>query len=344
MQQKQSSFTQAGSKMDLGRYRSMIPSFPMIGSSEKRSTRAVSWWIGVVLSTAAAGYFLYALNTHWSDFVRIGWTVRSLTLLLLLAVMYTSGYLLSGYIWYLLLRGTGERPSYISTLSIYSISQFAKYIPGNVGHFISRIGLAASSGMKVSNVTLTVLIETAWSIGTAILIGLGGIFLVGVYQDLVDISFGFGAGKLLAIVAVVVLIPFAGRYAIDFLILRFSDKNDPSDRTRIPSLYTLTVCFLLFTSIFVLLGVITDVAAQQMFGVPSGNFLLFTSCFTIAWVVGLVVPGAPGGVGVREAVLLSLLSPEFGAAISVGIATVLRIITLLGDFLAFVFGYALKRH
>ncbi|TVQ54167.1 MAG: UPF0104 family protein, partial [Spirulina sp. DLM2.Bin59] len=35
------------------------------------------------------------------------------------------------------------------------------------------------------------------------------------------------------------------------------------------------------------------------------------SAFAVAWVLGLVLPGAPGGLGVFESVAVGLLSPQF---------------------------------
>src|SRR6185437_10148319 len=42
--------------------------------------------------------------------------------------------------------------------------------------------------------------------------------------------------------------------------------------------------------------------------------LLLIAAFSLAWVVGFVTPGAPGGLGVREALLLLMLAPAYSAA------------------------------
>jgi uncharacterized membrane protein YbhN (UPF0104 family) len=58
-------------------------------------------------------------------------------------------------------------------------------------------------------------------------------------------------------------------------------------------------------------------------------------------VIGFVTPGAPAGLGVREAVLLLLLAHGMGAANASLLILTLRIATTLGDMLCFVIGLAM---
>ena len=53
--------------------------------------------------------------------------------------------------------------------------------------------------------------------------------------------------------------------------------------------------------------------------------------FSIAWIAGFIIPGAPGGIGVREAVIIFFITPIIGEAQSIAVAIALRFITLLGD-------------
>ena len=54
-----------------------------------------------------------------------------------------------------------------------------------------------------------------------------------------------------------------------------------------------------------------------------------------SWVAGFITPGAPGGIGVREAVLVSVLHPFDLGGEALVIAAELRIISTLGDFTFF---------
>ena len=60
------------------------------------------------------------------------------------------------------------------------------------------------------------------------------------------------------------------------------------------------------------------------------------SAFSMAWVCGFVIPGAPGGIGVREAVLTVLLESVMDGPVLAVILIVHRITGIAGDFIFYV--------
>jgi uncharacterized membrane protein YbhN (UPF0104 family) len=72
-------------------------------------------------------------------------------------------------------------------------------------------------------------------------------------------------------------------------------------------------------------------AFDQQLSLPWNLWLLG---FSLAWTVGLVVPGAPGGLGVFEAVLLLRLGGEVGEAPLLAVALSYRLVVTLADLLA----------
>jgi uncharacterized membrane protein YbhN (UPF0104 family) len=80
--------------------------------------------------------------------------------------------------------------------------------------------------------------------------------------------------------------------------------------------------------------------------VPRANVLpalpALYGAYVLAWLAGLVTPGAPAGVGVREIVLLFLLGGKIADA-DLLLAVVLgRGVTVLGDLLFFIAALLLK--
>ena len=65
--------------------------------------------------------------------------------------------------------------------------------------------------------------------------------------------------------------------------------------------------------------------------------------YACAWIIGTVTPGAPGGLGVREAILVLLLAPYCGEGVAVAAALFLRIATTLADLLSFLIGLVWRR-
>jgi len=60
------------------------------------------------------------------------------------------------------------------------------------------------------------------------------------------------------------------------------------------------------------------------------------AAYVTAWVLGFIVPGAPGGIGVRELVLTLLLSQAAGGEQAAALGILHRVITVIGDFAAYV--------
>ena len=82
-------------------------------------------------------------------------------------------------------------------------------------------------------------------------------------------------------------------------------------------------------------GVMSGVAAQQL-PMVGGLFLL-------AWLIGLVFPLAPAGLGVREAAGTAMLSGIIGAGLALFILGTMRVVTLGGDVLMIAAGFVCQK-
>ena len=70
-------------------------------------------------------------------------------------------------------------------------------------------------------------------------------------------------------------------------------------------------------------------------GTGVDHWLPLGGAYVLAWLVGLVTPGAPAGVGIRELVLLFVLKgviPETDLLLAVVMG---RVVTIFGDVLYF---------
>jgi len=72
-------------------------------------------------------------------------------------------------------------------------------------------------------------------------------------------------------------------------------------------------------------------AADYAIGDEHRWSLFIASAYVLAWLTGFLVPGASGGLGVREAALLLLLTPQTGEPAALALALSTRLITTLGD-------------
>jgi hypothetical protein len=79
------------------------------------------------------------------------------------------------------------------------------------------------------------------------------------------------------------------------------------------------------------------------FGVARGDAALAATAFVMAPVVGFLALFAPAGAGVREAVVIALVSPFTGISNSVVIGILSRLLSLAADVAAWLIAVALER-
>jgi hypothetical protein len=71
------------------------------------------------------------------------------------------------------------------------------------------------------------------------------------------------------------------------------------------------------------------------------GFFAVSGALALAWLAGFATPGAPAGVGVREAILILALTGSLGDEASTLVALAFRLVTTGGDVLLFALGAAL---
>ena len=110
-----------------------------------------------------------------------------------------------------------------------------------------------------------------------------------------------------------------------------------------PGTTTLLAVLLIYALAFLITGAIIGLLLRAFYNVETANLLFHTGLFSLAWLVGFVTPGAPAGLGIRDAILVTGLSAVYGAGIAIGLTILLRIITIAGDGLSFGMGTVARR-
>ncbi|MBU4185570.1 MAG: flippase-like domain-containing protein [Proteobacteria bacterium] len=299
-------------------------------------------WIGLGLGVVALIYFINQATANISALPPVYWDLNGCAGFAGAIVLNIVVILLGGYAWSLLLRASGESVANREVLIIFTLAQFAKYIPGNIAHHAGRIVLAKSRGFKLPRVLLTMSLEVGWNIVAACTLITVSLPLIG--QKMFETSQALPSvfQLVLAIIAGITL-PIIGGWVI------FSWRPGPlrmlfGDAEVItPGIRPLLFCLLIYMLCFFLMGLASDLLSRGLFGVTESYVCLLTGAFAVAWVAGFITPGAPAGLGVREAILLGILSPVYGSGIAAGIAIALRAVTTLADGLTFLAAVIAKR-
>ncbi|MCC8161949.1 MAG: hypothetical protein LIO86_01985 [Lachnospiraceae bacterium] len=225
-----------------------------------------------------------------------------------------------------------------AALSAYVKANIGKYLPGNVMHYIERNLFASNLGISQKRMAASTIIEmfglAAIAFFMAMLFSLQ--YLLAALEEI------FGESYQAVLMAAVVLAVAVGgcllflfRKKIGSLIQECGAGNFAR---------TLVGALLKYAVVLWALGFIMVILYWYMGGKPDWHSVtLIISGFIIAWVLGFLIPGASGGIGVRELVSVALLSAVTGRELILTLSVVHRLITIIGDFVSYLVAIIWKR-
>ncbi len=294
-------------------------------------------WVGL----ASFGFVLAALAGNLRALLQLSLDSQGWWWLVLAVGVSLLSLVANGLAWGVGLRWLGLRPRWSATVLLFLASNLRKYLPGGIWHLVARLRALQSSGqdgpaagdplpapLATGQALVAVLLDPLlMAVAALALLPLGG------WQA--------GLGPL----GVLPLLALAPRWLaplLDRLERRRAAQLQrrgllepgqiPSPQLRLPGYPLLP---LLAELAFVLLRFAGFACCVQAFDVaftiPWGSWL---AGFALAWTAGLVVPGAPGGLGVFEAVLLLRLGVSVPEAPLLAVALSYRLVTSLADLVA----------
>lgn len=299
--------------------------------------------ISKLLAVAGVLLFLYFAisTTHAFYSVLLNWKAG---LDLSLAVgIYIQVTVFGALAWLTLLKSIGQQLSAFASIKIIFLSQVAKYIPGNVAHHVGRLVLAKRHGLALEATLFTIFIETVLVMATAATLALFAVWFTSarVFGKTPHVPewwvlAGLVGGSLLA--------PLVGHRLFERVSHWWAGRRGIElQSVPMPSVQTFCLVGLFYMVNYLILGGVLQIIASNIFGAEKEGILLLSGVFAVAWIAGFITPGAPAGIGVREVVLVAALTPVYGHQTAIGIAAVLRVVTVLGDGLAFLIGLGLGR-
>jgi uncharacterized membrane protein YbhN (UPF0104 family) len=219
---------------------------------------------------------------------------------------------------------------------IYARAHLAKYLPGNVMEFVSRNLLWNRLGWKHSQIAASTLME--------ILLLTISLLLLCSFLSYRQLASAFGIAPSdpgsLAIGSALI----AGAIAVSLWVLGCAAKVRKGP-VGIKSVGALAVRTVLLYALFAVFSGLLLVALFMVFlptPLKAAQIQWIVGAATVSWLAGYLTPGSPGGIGVREAVLLALLSGEFGSPNVLVGATLHRIVAVLGDLLCYLIAWACR--
>ncbi|WP_172973217.1 lysylphosphatidylglycerol synthase domain-containing protein [Spiribacter salilacus] len=293
--------------------------------------------IGLCLVLVATGYFVYALYAQRAVFAEINWSGGAALAMVGSIVGMLAITLLGGVAWRILLADQGFKLPWPTAIRLVALSQIGKYLPGNVGHFVGQVALSRAVGIPVGVSVAALGISTVWLIALGVGVGSAGLIEAAATSG-VSWMPAFTPGRLIPLFVLLIALPWIGIFVLNHFLPTLSEALGKGQKIMPPSLGAAILLTSLFLGTFIIFGLMLKAQSSALFDTPDVGVITFTLLFASAWVAGYLIPGAPGGVGIREAMMLLLFTPLLGAGPAAAIGLSMRVATTLGDGAAFLAG------
>src|SRR5204863_1896251 len=299
---------------------------PSIGRRYRRSAdrfmRRWLWWsIQIVVAAVVAVMVWRAIARNWDEFrslhvalaLKPGWIALSTFVVFVAYAMQVES-------WRRVLAGWAQRLSYGRAARIWLVVNLGRYIPGKVWSVAGLVVLAQRAGVETWAAGASALAMQALGIGTA--------------AALVAAATPGAASPLRLAAAALVSIATIGFLAWDRAARTVARLVGSVAQFRPLPLAAVAESAGLSLLSWVTYGVAFWLLARGL-GLPGAlPVARAAGVFALGYILGLLALFAPGGVGVREVVLIGLLTPALGGGGAVALSVASRILLTVTEVVA----------
>lgn len=291
---------------------------------------------GGVITVLATAYFVRASLTHWEAIKATELNAGMWWAMSGAAGLYAFTFLISAKTWQLTLRCFDVDLPFKKSAEIQFVSQFAKYLPGNVGHHVGKLLLARETGLATAAVVGSIFLDSVMVMLAAVVCSTPS------YSLIVDVASAQTMRLGWFCIAFLVLGSVFGVIAWIYRHRWFGPVAKLFAASRRP--------LLMRAGLFHCASFLFGGLALLMLLSPFSRDLLdwwalpkIVGVYSAAWLLGFIVPGAPAGLGVREVCLLLGLGPVAGHDNALVAAALLRVVTTSTDGVVFSLGLLIRR-
>lgn len=253
--------------------------------------------------------------------------------LLAAILFYAAGLFPACWFWRRILISLGQQPSGLEAARAYYVGHLGKYVPGKALVVVIRTALIRSARVDTTVAAISVFIETLTMMA------------VGACVAAVVLLFQFRDPRMLVLAVVLMCAagiptwpPLFRWFVLRLQVQRVNPQiaellKGINLRLMVQGWVSLSIGWVLMGfSLWAVMGAIPQVrggVTQTLLDVP-----LFTACVSLALVAGFLSL-LPGGVGVRELVVMTLIAadPHYGPYIAIVSAILLRLTWLMSELL-----------
>jgi glycosyltransferase 2 family protein len=278
------------------------------------------------LVVAGIGLFFYrTLKDNYDKLGDVSFEIDGWVLLGILS--FTLAVVVSGILWGRLLgKLTGLRVEVHDAVRIHCASWLLKYIPGQVGSYLNKIAWGASRGISKKKISTSFIYENVLMVIAGLVLSVPVVLL---FKD----TFAGNLELFIPALMVVPLIVVFSRKLFYGLINRVfaligKKPFGRDDFLTGPKLLQYQLGYLVPR---LLNGVGFVFIVHSMVDVQPSMYIGLAATYILASIIGLLAIFVPGGLGVREAVIVAFLSVYFPVEQAIIIALVTRLYATISD-------------
>lgn len=284
-------------------------------------------------------YFFYRVisNIDFSSLDAYN-NVRTYGISIALSLVHGGLLLIVAYVFANNLLSYARVPRSIHNLKVvsnkYVLANVGKYIPGNVVHYVGRNGMLKAVGFGHKLIAFCSFQEVAMFGITSMVLALAysSPLVINQLRNYFDIT------QVIIIILVVLIFCLISAF---ILTSKYKDKLQEIYRNYQEFITkevfkSLTISFVLYAIYMLAVGFMLLLVYKIIFDLsfsPQESMEIIGG-FIIGYFVGMVAPGVPGGIGVRELVIIGVLTPLGNQEILFAGLIIHRLITIAGDVIS----------
>ena len=279
------------------------------------------WALQGLVTLAVVGFVGRSIVRNWTEFrslhvvlsIAPGWIAAAVAMVFFTYAMQVES-------WRRILAGWGQHLEFGPAARTWSVANLGRYVPGKVWSVAGLVVLAQRAGVQAGPAAASAFVIQAVSLGS-------GVATVAAATPHSAPPLRLALAGLAAAATILVLAwrPTAlwlGRWVRAFA---------PLEPLSLSAVLAATVLTVLSWGTY---GAALWMLARGL--IPDASLPLGTAigAFTLGYILGLLALFAPGGVGVRELVLIGLLAPFLGSGGAVAVSVASRVLLTITEALA----------
>lgn len=300
--------------------------------------------IGTCITVLALIFVVKKLITMDVDYSSLA-NIKTISIIAICTILQTFMFVFMTLPWLVLTRIISQKKiPFYRAMPVFTKSNLLKYVPGNVFQYVGRNQLASDMNIRHADVAFATILDIIFCVIVPFLLA---IILLG--RHILKLINEYGSRFLIIFIIAVAIILISAV----IIKLKFSEKVLSFINPYRSLLCKKTILKLVYASIlyliqYIIFCLVSLLPAVFLLDIPIEKCSIFVGTYLFSWILGFITPGAPGGIGIREAAMIFMCGSFADNDVIMIYTVILRLVSIFGDIIAFLCGVVcnsfIKKH